>query len=62
MKKDNFGNGRTVRNIYEQAFRRHAVNFYAGDKPLDAATITAEDIAELTDVGGSGTRIGFSAE
>jgi len=62
MKKDNFGNGRTVRNIYEQAFRRHAVNYYQHSGDPDPAVITADDIDELTDVNGSGPRIGFSAE
>ena len=46
-KKDNFGNGRTVRNIYEDAFRRHAVNYYTKNEKgkFKSDVITAEDIA-----------------
>lgn len=49
MNKDNFGNGRTVRNIFDHAFRRHAVNYYSmGTVKKDV--ITAKDIEGLTDV------------
>lgn len=49
MNKDNFGNGRTVRNIFDHAFRRHAVNYYSlGAVKKDV--ISAKDIEGLLDV------------
>ena len=46
MKKDNFGNGRAVRNIYEQAYRRHAVRYYENIN-VDPDLITEDDIDEV---------------
>ncbi len=45
-KKDNFGNGRAVRNLYEQAYRRHAVHYYENDD-RDPDQFTADDIKEF---------------
>ena len=42
MKKEGFGNGRTVRNIYEQAFRRNAVNYYETNDSLPDVLEPAE--------------------
>ena len=47
-KKEDFGNGRTVRNLFEQAFRRHAVNFYENPEESEENVITACDIEELS--------------
>ena len=58
MKKDNFGNGRAVRNIYEQAFRRHAVNFYENPN-RDPDLLTADDIEEPIAVVERKQAIGF---
>ena len=59
MKKDNFGNGRTVRNIYEQAFRRHAVNYY-NDKKLNPDLFTADDLEPPVEVNENRVQIGFT--
>ncbi len=61
MRSDDFGNGRTVRNVYEMAFRRHAVNYFSSGRNLDPATFTADDIPEPDEIGAHGPRIGFSA-
>ncbi len=58
MKKDNFSNGRTVRNIYEQAFRNHAVHFYSGvDSRSDC--IAPKDIEESVNIDSKPRVIGF---
>lgn len=57
-RKDGFGNGRLVRNIYEQAFRRHAVNYY-DQEGRDPNCITPEDIERLEDVNKRPSSIGF---
>ena len=59
MQEDGFGNGRTVRNIYEQAFRRHAVRFYEGEA-CDPDVIVADDIFTPVAVNENSTRIGFA--
>ena len=59
MKKANFGNGRTVRNIYEQAFRHHAVNYYKNED-WDPDCIMAEDLENATDLSEKRIRMGFN--
>ena len=60
MKRPNFGNGRTVRNIYERAFRRHAVNYY-NNADWDPDCIMAEDLEDVTDINQKQRRhIGFN--
>ena len=58
MSEDNFGNARTVRNIYEQAFRRHAVAFYENEN-IDPDELDAEDIDELENINDSKQSVGF---
>lgn len=58
MKKDNFGNGRTVRNIFEQAFRRHAVNYYENED-RDPDLLTEDDIIAPVSIGDRKSPIGF---
>ena len=60
MQKNNFGNGRTVRNIYEQAFRRHAVRYYE-QKNVRPDIIQAADISGVTEIYSNRRIIGFSA-
>lgn len=59
MKKENFGNGRSVRNIYEQAFRRHAVNYY-NDKIQDPDLLTEDDLEMPVEVNENRVKIGFT--
>lgn len=59
MKKPNFGNGRTVLNIYERAFRHHAVNFY-NNEDWDPDCIMAEDLEDVVDSNEKQVRIGFN--
>lgn len=61
MHKDNFGNARTVRNIYEQAFRRHAVAFYENES-IDPDVLGAEDIDELVDINDNKPVFGFKKQ
>lgn len=58
MKKENFGNGRTVRNIFEQAFRRHAANYYQTEN-RDPDLLLPDDIEDPSEVGGGKSKIGF---
>ena len=58
MLKDNFGNARTVRNIFEQAFRRHAVSYYEHEN-IDPDELDAEDIDELVDIDDKRRPLGF---
>lgn len=43
----NFGNARTVRNIFEQSYRKHAVNFINNSVKEKRFVLDAEDIVEL---------------
>ncbi len=43
----NFGNARTVRNIFEQSYRKHAVNFINNSVEEKRFVLDAEDIVEL---------------
>ncbi len=58
MKKDDFGNGRAVRNLFEQAFRRHAVRFYE-NPDIDPDVLTEEDIEAPVAINGKDSRVGF---
>ena len=46
--KADFGNGRTVRNLFEEAFRNHSVNYYENGEKVEENVITACDIEELS--------------
>ncbi len=43
-KQENFGNARTVRNIFEHTYRKHAENFMADPAEEKRFVITAEDL------------------
>ena len=56
IKDENFGNARTVRNIFEQTFRNHSKNYYEG-KALGESVFGLEDVYHKT--GHKKVKIGF---
>ncbi len=58
MQRENFGNGRTVRNIFENAFRKHAYRYYS-ERNVDPDCFSAEDIDDPAEIDDRKRAIGF---
>ena len=58
MKQENFGNGRAVRNIFENAYRKHSVRYFS-EEEVDPDCFTADDIDAPVEINEKKINLGF---